>query len=337
MRAVPLTGEGPALAVADVEDPQPGPGEVVLRVTGCGICGSDLHVAKAMAAPGVVLGHEIAGVIDEIGSGVEGWAAGRAVTGRPLAGCGACRWCTRGRPDHCASFELVGFQRPGGFAERTVLRADELFALPAGLTGPEQALVEPFAVARRGLRRGALEPGEHVAVLGAGPIGLAAAHWARALGAGHIVVSDPVERRRELALALGADLAVEPAELAAAAGAPSLVVECSGSPGVLDQALQLADVDGRVAVVGICSTPDTYLPWWGISKELDVRFSIFYGREDFTDTIDAFDRGALRPGEMITETVSLDELPERFARLLADPDAGKVVVVPYARAGRPFV
>lgn len=329
MRAAVLTTDRPHLEIVDRPDPRPGIDEVVVQVTGCGICGSDLHVASSMGAPGMVLGHEIAGVIEELGDDVMNVKVGQVVAVRPFVGCGSCRFCHVGRQDHCTAFEFVGVQRPGGFAERAVALASELFVLPAAVRPQDQALVEPFAVARRALRRAALVKGETVIVLGGGPIGLAITHWARALGAGRIVVSDPLAHRRQLALALGADETVAPDEVRGLAGdgAP-LVVECSGKAGVLNQALQLTAVDGRVTVVGICLAPESISLWPGIQKELDVRFSLYYGREDFTETIDAFSDGALCPDGLVTETVSLDALPERFARLASDADAGKVVVVP---------
>ncbi|HUR76960.1 MAG TPA: alcohol dehydrogenase catalytic domain-containing protein [Acidimicrobiales bacterium] len=329
MKAVVLTTDRPRLELADVADPEPGAGEVVVRVTGCGICGSDLHTASKMGAPGTVLGHEIAGVVEELGRDVAGVTVGDLVAVRPFMGCGACSYCLAGRADHCATFELIGMQRPGGFAERTVARASELFALPPEVRAEDQPLVEPFAVARRALRRGGLTAGESVIVLGGGPIGLAVTHWARALGARHITLSDPLAHRRELARSLGADVTVEPSEIrdAAGDGAP-LVVECTGRPRVLDQAMQLTAVNGRVAVVGMCIANDTIFPWWGLHKELDVRFSIYYGRDDFTDTIAAFADSALSPDGLVTETIGLDQVPERFARLAARDDAGKVVITP---------
>ena len=133
---------------------------------------------------------------------------------------------------------------------------------------------------------------------------------------------------RDLAIALGADLAVEPAAAASVGEAPRLVVECSGKAGVIDQAMQLAAVDGCVTVVGICPAPDTLLPWWGLHKELDVRFAMYYGRDDFAETIAAMEGRRLDAGAMVTETVTLDGLPERFLQLAATPDAGKVVVIP---------
>ena len=337
MRAAILTSAEPTLAIVELDDPKPGPGEALLEVTACGICGSDLHIASLLAPPGSILGHEIAGIIRGIGAGVDPdrFTIGTAVAARPLVGCGTCQHCSAGRPDHCDSFALVGLQRPGGFAQLTTVSARELFPLPARLTGDDQALVEPMAVARRALRRVGLQPGEDVAVLGAGPIGLAVIAWARALGAGKILASEPSAARRELATNLGADITLDPTAgtlffdaAAAGFGQPPIVMECSGRPGLIADAIGFAAVDGRIGVVGICTQNDTFMPYFGLAKEVDLRFCIYWGAEDFTDTIDAFDAGILDPHPMITETIGLDALPQRFAELARQPDGGKVIVRP---------
>jgi (R,R)-butanediol dehydrogenase/meso-butanediol dehydrogenase/diacetyl reductase len=337
MRAVVLTDERPRLETADLPAPSPGPEEALLRVTGCGICGSDLHLASQLAAPGAVLGHEIAGEVAGVGAGMDAarWPNGTPVVARPFGGCGECVHCRGGRADHCAQFQLIGLERPGGFAEFVTVRGDELFKLPATVGADEQPLVEPLAVVRRAFRRGQVERGDRLAVLGAGPIGLAAVAWAVAVGVEVVVVSEPSALRRDLALQLGAAAAFDPtsgpiadAVVEATGGGPSVVFECSGRPGLIAQAIELAAVDGRVVVVGICPQNDEIFPFWALSKELDVRFAIYYGREDFTDTLDALDSHRLDARSMVTETISLEELPERFAQLERDPDAGKVIVRP---------
>ncbi|HUO48033.1 MAG TPA: alcohol dehydrogenase catalytic domain-containing protein [Acidimicrobiales bacterium] len=336
MRAAVLTGPGGRLETAVVDDPAPGPGQVVARVTACGICGSDLHIAAAYGMPGSILGHEIAGVVETVGAEVDGrWKPGTAVTARPFTSCGACDWCVGGRPDHCTAFSLLGFTSPGGFAERVVLSAAELFVLPASVTGPEQALIEPLAVALHGLRRAGVQSGEPVAVLGAGPIGLATTAWARALGVGPVVVSEPAPARRILASALGAAATVDPGtgDLAGACGdalggPPRVVMECSGKPGMIEAAMQLAAVDGRVGVVGACMVPDTIFPFTGLHKELDVRFALYYDRRDFVDTLRALEDHTLVVHGLVTDVVDLDGLPDMFAGLSAGADTGKVVVTP---------
>jgi (R,R)-butanediol dehydrogenase / meso-butanediol dehydrogenase / diacetyl reductase len=337
VRAAVLTEERPHLEVTELPAPVAGPGEALIRITGCGICGSDLHLASQLAAPGTVLGHEIAGEVAALGPGLDPdrWPVGMAVAVRPFGGCGQCDYCRGGRADHCARFQLVGMERPGGFAELVTVRGDELFALPAALSPDEQPLVEPLAVVRRAFRRGQVTARDTVAVLGAGPIGLATVAWARAVGVEVVVVSEPSPLRRQLALDLGAKAAFDPSEgpanaamIDAVGGNPSVVFECSGRPGLIEQAVELAGIEARVVVVGICPQNDEIFPFWAMAKELDVRFCIYYGREDFVDTIEALSDHRLDPVAMVTETVTLEALPERFVRLERDPDAGKVIVRP---------
>ncbi|HVC70866.1 MAG TPA: alcohol dehydrogenase catalytic domain-containing protein [Acidimicrobiales bacterium] len=337
MRAAVLTDERPQLEMADLPSPVPGPGEALLRITGCGICGSDLHLASQLAAPGAVLGHEIAGVVAGLGPGIDSalWPDGVAVVARPFGGCGSCAYCRGGRADHCGQFQLIGLERPGGFAEFVVVRGDELFRLPTTIAADEQPLVEPLAVVRHAFRRGQVTAADRVAILGAGPIGLAAVAWAVAVGVESVAVSEPSLLRRELALGLGATATFDPTSVPVAsgiaeatAGGPSVIFECSGRPGLIEQAMEMAAVDARIVVVGICPQNDEIFPFWALSKELDFRFAIYYGREDFTDTLDALDAHRIDARSMVTETISLEELPDRFARLERDPDAGKVIVRP---------
>ena len=335
MRAVVLSEDRPRLELVDVPDPEPGPGEVLLAVTGCGICGSDLHVACEVAAAGMVLGHEFAGTIAALGPGVDpsAWRVGEAVAARPMAGCGTCPSCLRSRPDHCDSFQLLGMVRPGGFAELTTVSAGELFRLPAAVTGVEQALVEPLAVARRAVTRGAVRPDDTVTILGGGPIGLAILAWVRHLGVEQITVTDPSPSRRALAERMGATKVVDPlgdelGMLDVVLSAASVVFECVGRPGMINQAMDVAAVDGRVVVVGVCIVDDTAFPYTGLRKELDVRYAIYYEREDFTETIDVLSAHGLHLDGFVEGTIGLAELPDRFAQLLAGAEGGKVILAP---------
>ncbi|MCB0959201.1 MAG: alcohol dehydrogenase catalytic domain-containing protein [Acidimicrobiales bacterium] len=335
MRAVAMTDQRPVLELVELPDPEPGEGEALIRVTGCGICGSDLHVASAVAAPGMVLGHEIAGVVEALGPGAAelGAKVGETVAVRPFAGCGHCPSCSRGRADHCDEFQLLGLARPGGFAELTTARAGELFRLPAAVTGVEQALVEPLAVAHRAVVRGGVRPTDSVAILGAGPIGQAVLAWVRQLGVERIVVTDPAPARRRLALDLGATAAIDPigdelGMLELALSGADVVFECAGRPGMVNQAMDLAAVDGRVVVVGVCLSDDVTFPYTGLRKELDVRYALYYERADFTDTIDALSAHRLRLDGYVGDTVELADLPARFAELVAGADGGKVVLTP---------
>ncbi|HWJ64458.1 MAG TPA: alcohol dehydrogenase catalytic domain-containing protein [Acidimicrobiales bacterium] len=335
MRAVVLSEDRPQLELVELADPEPGPGEALIRVTGCGICGSDLHVATAVAPTGMTFGHEIAGTVEAVGPGVDTgtWAAGETVAVRPFTGCGHCAHCLRGRADHCDQFALLGLGRPGGFAELVVAQADEVYRLPASVTGVEQALVEPMAIACRAVRRGGLGPSDTVVVLGAGPIGLAIIAWARHLGVESIVVSDPSASRRVLAAQLGASRTFDPLVdeldlLEVTMTGASVVFECTGRKGLIRQAMDIAAVDGRVVVVGVCIEDDVTFPYTGLNKELDVRYALYYERDDFTDTIDVLSKHGLVLDGFVDGTVTLEELPAAFAGLLAGAEGGKLVVAP---------
>lgn len=334
MRAVVLSEDRPRLEVAELPDPEPGEGEALVRVTGCGICGSDLHVATAVAPTGMTFGHEIAGTVEAVGRGVDApYRLGDTVAVRPFTGCGHCAHCLRGRADHCDQFALLGIGRPGGFAELVVAQADEVYRLPAAVTGVEQALVEPMAIACRAVRRGGLTAADTVVVLGAGPIGLAIIAWARHLGVESITVSDPSVSRRALATTLGASRTLDPLTdeldlLEVTMTGASVVFECTGRPGMIRQAMDIAAVDGRVVVVGVCIADDVTFPYTGLNKELDVRYALYYERTDFTDTIDVLSAGGLVLDGLVEGTVSLDDLPDAFAGLLAGAEGGKLVVAP---------
>ena len=329
MKAVALTDRPSELELVEVDEPVAGPGEVVIDVTASGVCGSDLTLAKGLAPAGTIMGHEVAGVVstaDDAGR----WSVGQRVSVRPFFGCGSCAQCGRGRQDHCHDFALAGVRRPGGYAEQMVAAADELFELPAAVTPSEGALVEPLAIVRHAYRRVDLESSDRLAITGAGPIGIAAVIWARALGVEQIVVSEPDPSRQDLARRFGATEVVAPDDLAAATlGAPpDVVLECSGRQGVVDAGMQVAAVDGRVGVVGLCAAQDHYLPIVPLQKEIDLRFCMYYEQQDFTDTLSALDTGQMDVDGFVTQAIGLEELPARFAELAASPDGGKVIVAP---------
>jgi (R,R)-butanediol dehydrogenase/meso-butanediol dehydrogenase/diacetyl reductase len=335
VRAAVSTADEPWLAVADLPDPSPGPGDLVLRVEACGICGSDLHMAHSLKDhPGIVFGHEFCGTVVALGADVAGYREGDRVVGYPLSGCGQCPACLANAVAKCRRVKLIGAQRPGAYAEYVAVGAAQSFLLPEALTPDLGALVEPLAVAHHALERTPRDPGEPVLVLGAGPVGLAVALWARALGASQVVVSDPVAHRRELAATVGAT-AVDPTEQDVGAafadvtgGRPRVVVECVGRPGLIQHAVQVAATDAHLTLVGACTAPDTFLPVVATSKELTLQFVVYYRPRDFAETLDFLTAGRLDPRPLVTGQVSLEELPARFTKLMAPNDDCKVLVHP---------
>src|SRR5262249_8909325 len=186
MKGAVFHGVGQPLTIEELEDPKPGPGELVLRVKSCGICGSDLHAASLPPGlpAGTVMGHEFAGEGGGIGGGTTGWKTGARACAFRAIGCGTCGPCLTGDVVLCTSLRGIGLgQIKGAYSEYVLVGGPESVRLPGGVSFREGALVEPLAVGLHAVNKAGLQPGERVMVIGAGPIGLAVTAWARLLGA----------------------------------------------------------------------------------------------------------------------------------------------------------
>jgi threonine dehydrogenase-like Zn-dependent dehydrogenase len=331
------------LAIEEIEQPRPGPGQVLAKVRACGICGSDLHAAKYLDAMirasrrsrrsawdtldpsrGIVMGHEFVAEVVEAGPGAEQWEPGARVTCIPVL-------AAPGAPN---GFLSIGYspETPGAYGEYVVLSAPLLLRVPAGVADRVAATTEPCAVGLHAVRQAKVQPGEHAVVMGAGPIGLMTLLWLKKEGVRHVTVSDPAEARRLLATRLGADLVVNPAmenvgdaAMATAGGLPPVVFECVGVEGTLQQAMETVERGGRVVVVGVCMNEDTILPMVGINKQLSLQFVLGYTSDEYAETLGALSDGSIDTSPMVTRVVTLDELPAAFSAL-ADPKDCKVVL-----------
>ncbi|WP_374575791.1 alcohol dehydrogenase catalytic domain-containing protein [Phenylobacterium sp.] len=340
MRAAVFKGAGQPLVCEEVATPVPGEGEVVLKVGFCGICGTDLHRTESNILTydaGTIMGHEFSGEVAALGPGVTTLKVGDRVTAMPYLGCNECEHCRRGFPVLCKSMRNVGTNdHPGAYAQYVVTSERFTFKLPQSLSLEDGALIEPLAVGLRGVNRTGVEKGQSVLVIGAGPIGLAAAFWAKQRGAAKVAVQASSARRAELAGELGADLfimpqdGVSPARTAvnAMGGEPDVVLECVGGVGLIDQAMPVVRPQGVVGVLGLCPHQESWLPVRGLAKEIDIRFSLVYEDKDYHTALDTLDRGAVAPRAMVTDTVSLDELPSAFEALRSRSPQCKVLVRP---------
>lgn len=242
----------------------PGKGEVLLRVCACGVCGTDVHIYRggkgsADVTPPVILGHEFSGFVEELGAGVTGLKVGQLVTVDPNIYCGTCPPCRTGHKQTCHHMQAVGVTMDGGFADYCVAPAAQCITVPEG-TDPElAALGEPLACCLHGIDRAAIRPGDTVLVIGGGTIGQMMLQLAKLSGAGKVLLSEPVAARRELALSLGADGAIDPmneelnarlTELTGQDGA-NVVIECVGSPRTVSQAVDAATRCGRIVLFGV--------------------------------------------------------------------------------------
>ena len=315
-------------------DPKPGPGQVVLRVSACGICGSDLHVHQGGFLPaGAIMGHEFCG---EVVDGAGTLRSGERVCALPALSCGRCERCRNGLGAYCSTQRALGFgQAQGAYAEYVSVAAHEVVRLPGGVDDARAALVEPLAVGVHAVSVGRVQPGETCLVVGAGPIGLAIALWARRAGAAHVIVSERAPGRRARAERLGATCVVDPdsEDLAAvlARSAPDgadVVFEAVGAPGLIQACLERVRFRGRVVVAGVCITPDTIQPGPAVLKEAALNFVLAYEKRDFERTVEALDRGEIDPGAMVTDRIGLDAVPEAFAALEHPSHQCKVLVLP---------
>jgi L-iditol 2-dehydrogenase len=200
-----VCGGGNTITVEDVPLPSVGAGEVRVRITACGICGSDLHFYKmGLWAPGSIPGHEMTGVVDTIGEGVRDFERDQPVTIEPIRSCGRCDSCRAGLDAICREMKLHGIHLPGGLAEYVTVPARRLFPISGTVDPIVAALTEPMAVVVHGIRRGALESGQRVLVLGAGTVGLLTVVAARAMGAGEVWLTARHAHQATLGRALGA-------------------------------------------------------------------------------------------------------------------------------------
>jgi (R,R)-butanediol dehydrogenase/meso-butanediol dehydrogenase/diacetyl reductase len=326
MRAA-VVNEDHRFDIVEVPDPSPGPGELLLQVAACGICGSDLKAVANMPA-GLVMGHEFAGTVVATGRDTAGWREGTAVCALPLIGCGVCVACVNGDVAHCPTVDMVGVGgSSGGYSEFVRVSARESFALPEGVGTDLGALVEPLAVGLHAVERAQITPKDRVLVIGAGPVGLAVTLWARHFGARELVVSDPVAARRQAAAGFGATHTVDPTtgEL----GAPyDLVFECVGTVGMIAHAVGEAGLYGRVIVAGVCTKPDPFVPIVALMKELAMHFVVYYRRRDYAYVVDMLAQGRIDVAPFVTDRVTLDAFPAAFEALKTPSTQCKVLVQP---------
>ena len=332
MRAIVFEAEGQPLVIEDRQTPTAQPGDIVLKVAYCGICGSDLHATEPSPTPlepGTVLGHEYSGVVTQSASPM--FEPGDRVIGLPLRECEDCRPSGTGCRDrlgiHCPRNRIIGLtaSQPGAYAEYMAMPAHHALKVPEGLDLKLAALTEPLAVGLHAVRKAGLVLGARVLIVGAGPIGLAVTLFARAAGARQVLVAEPGAARRALAERLGATV-VESAE--SASDNPDVIFECVGVPGVLAQCMRIAPLHGRIVVVGVCRVEDSVMPRVAIRKELLVQFVLGYTREEFAMVLEMLASGQIEAEPMITGTIGLDSVPETFEALRRPSTHAKVLIEP---------
>lgn len=331
------------------EPPDPGTGEVVVRVVTCGICGTDLH--EYTAGPIVtpvephpltgaqnpqILGHEFAGDVVAVGPGVTRVSEGDRVAIMPLAYCGRCAYCRRGLQHLCATMACVGLSHAwGGMAELATVAEYQIVPLPDGVTYRQGALIEPTAVAAYGAERADVGPGDRVLVTGAGPIGALAALCARSAGASTVYVSEPSPARRARAEALGVATVLDPTAVDVPAYlrdqsdglGVDVAIECSGHPNGFATAIHSLRRRGTLAQTGLFVGEASVEPMLWALNDLTIVGTWCYWVYDFDRIAAQIAAGDLPVERVVTSNVSLDDAPDAFDRLASgEADEIKVLI-----------
>jgi 2-desacetyl-2-hydroxyethyl bacteriochlorophyllide A dehydrogenase len=337
MPAAVYLGDG-AIEVRELPVPALGPDDVLVEVSHCGICGTDLHlVLEQYARPGSVLGHEWSGTVVATGAAAAGaWDAGARVVSNPTPGCGECRACRRGRPSVCLRREPPDFlEFRGAFCRYVAVPAARLLRIPESLPSRAAALTEPTAIAIHTVNLADVTPDDRVLVTGTGPVGLLTTAVLRTRGVTDITVSEPAARRRERALAVGAARAIEPDALAAAPmGRPvaepyTIAFECSGNARAAEAALDQLDYAGLLVFVGTGHEMPRVNQNRMIVLELTTIGAYNYDQAGFAPALELLASGVL-PLDLLIEPddVPLDGLLDTMQRLAAGELPGKVMVKP---------
>lgn len=328
MKAVILKNER-TLVVEELPKPHVGADDVLVKVSACGICGTDLHLYKhGSPSPDVKMGHESAGTVTEVGEKVSGFRLGDRVAVLGRVPCGECHWCQRGR-HHICPYRL---DVRGGFSEYVAVKPQMLVRLPDEISFRQAAVLEPMAVSLHGIKLAKIGAHDGVVVTGAGPIGLFAAALLRDIGVRGLVVSEPSKVRRERAAAW-ADRVVDPTgedlgDAAREALDPGVdaLVECSGNATVLEDAFNIVGFAGRILLLGACLQNVNFNPASLLVREVGFQASYGCDMVEMKECIELVRSGRVHIDSIISGTVSQDDLPGAFERLCRANEDLKLVM-----------
>jgi len=330
-------------AYKDVPDPEVGPGEVLIAVKACGICGSDVHGMDGSSGrrqPPIIMGHEAAGLVAEVGEVVEGWKPGQRVTFDSTIYCGTCWHCRRGEINLCDNRRVLGvscdkYRQHGAFAEYVAVPAHILYALPDGVGFPQATMVEALSVVVHAVRRTPVELNDSAVVVGAGTIGLLAVQVLKAFGCSPVIAADIDEGRLEWARRLGADALIDSGNAEVdvevrkhAARGVDVAVEAVGVAASLQDAVAALRRGGSLTVIGNLK-PSVEFPLQSVvTREISVNGSCASSGE-YPTCLELIGRGAVDVDAMISATAPLAEGAAWFQRLYrGQSDLMKVVLVP---------
>lgn len=336
-----VTMERGTLRKVEVDEPIPKKGEVLVKSIACGICGSDLHAAKhtedfvktsresggafklTTFSP-VILGHEFCAEIVDYGPNTEkSLSPGTLVCAAPVL--------------LRDPFLSIGFSEktPGGFSQYMLLSESVMQPVPSGVRAEEAALTEPVAVALHAINKARLEGNEEIVVIGCGPVGLAILTILKSSFKGQIIASDFSPQRRSLAEKVGAHQVVKPQEASPFSSKflrknkKTVVFECVGVPGVIDDIILEAPQNSKLVVVGVCLQKDSFRPLIAINKEISMQFVLGWSMEEFSESLNKIASGEIDASALITKQITLDQVPDTFKELSSPNEDAKVLVKPW--------
>ena len=328
------------LRIEDIEKPSPKSGEVLIKVMACGICGTDVHIfhgdeGAAPTPPKTVLGHEFAGIVEAVGDGVTAIKVGDKVCVDPNKLCGDCYYCKNGIGHFCENMTGIGTVVNGGFAEYVCVPVSQAYKFPDGVSYEQAAMTEPLACCVHGIDMCNIHPGDTVAVIGGGMIGMLMLQLARISGASKLIMIEPVASKREASKALGADICIDPItqntkDVIFNNGIDriSTVIECVGKIATINQAIEIAGNKSTVMMFGLTAPQEELAikPFEIFKKEIEIKASYInpYTQKRALDLICS---GKVDVSSMVYACRGLDELPA----LLADGterSKGKIIIRP---------
>lgn len=323
--------------VRPMELPMPGPGEILVKNMACGVCGTDVHIyhgdpGSAEVTPPVVLGHEYAGIVEAVGDGEASlFQVGDHVTIDPNIYCGHCRYCRTGKKQLCEQMQAIGVTRDGGFAEFSLVPASQAFLLKKEIPFPVGAMAEPLACVLRGIDRAQIRPGDKVAVVGGGAIGLMMLQAAILSGASEVIVSEPNALRRKAALSLGAKAALDPlsGELEPFEAFADVVIECAGNNAAVEGAFSLAAKGAQIVLFSVPQVEAVYpLSLFDLYKKEWTVSGSFVNPDTHERAVRLINEGKICFEPILTHSFSLDQLEEAIHRQMS-PESIKDVVEPW--------
>ena len=293
------------ITIREVDIPEPGPDQVLVKIKRIGVCGSDIHVFHGMhpyTKYPVTQGHEVSGKIVKLGQYVSNLQVGQRVTIEPQVFCGRCHPCLHGKYNLCENLKVMGFQTVGTASEYFAVDASKITPLPEGMSYNEGAMIEPLAVTVHAGKRFADMKGAKVAVLGAGPIGILLSQAVKALGAAEVMITDISEKRLELAKSVGADYAINTAKedfgeaLVACFGPDKadVIYDCAGNDITMNSAIQNARKGSTIILVAVFAKMANVDLAKLNDSELDLNTSMMYRHEDYVDALRFVNEGKIQ-------------------------------------------